>query len=84
MFLRSDCDLTNVGLGNCEFVLTKREFYTYSAIPLDDVRITGGDLLNVTIYVHPDILDEVVKMDGITFINHIGIAEIDNRQPKSR
>lgn len=74
-----NCNLTGVGFGNCDFVLTKQKSFLRNVIPLRDVSVRGGDIINATIFVHPDTFAEVRKMPGITFVNQTGDEEIDSR-----
>lgn len=72
------CNLIGVSFGNCDMILTKNNMYIYNVIPIFDCSIIGGEMLNATIYVHPDMLQQLKNTSGITFVNLTGDPELDN------
>ncbi|WP_170005135.1 hypothetical protein [Pseudopontixanthobacter vadosimaris] len=79
IFFLRNCHLNGVGFGNCEFILTKTELVLNNVIPFQDVSIRGGDILSVTVFVHPSNFDQIKSVPGITFLNQTGDEEVDSR-----
>lgn len=70
--------LINTGFGNCDMILTKAETFIYNVIPVFDTSIVGGEIINATIYVHPDMLPLLKDTPGLKFVNLTGVPELDN------
>jgi hypothetical protein len=76
-FIRN-CTLIGMSFGNCDMILTKKAMQIYNVIPFFDCSLLGGELINATIYVHPDMLDQLKTTPGLKFVNLTGDPDLDS------
>lgn len=74
-----NCNLIGIRFGNCDMILTKDVTNIFNVIPFHNCSILGGEILNATIFVHPNMLSEIKKTPGLYFVNLTGDPELDSQ-----
>jgi hypothetical protein len=82
LLIMSNNTLSHISFQNCDYIVTKRELFLYNAIGLDHVTVIGGEIIDATIFLHPDALG-LMEQSGqkIYYPTLTGNAEIDSRLP---
>lgn len=75
-------NMYGAGFRNCNFLAIRDDRPVAGAIFLDDVRITGGFLENLTIFMQPQVV-QGMRNSNMPFLNMTGIPELD-RVPNHR
>lgn len=73
--------LMNSGFNSCDMILVKQEVFMRNGIALEACSIFDCELIECTIFVHPDLFPSFREIPGIHFINLTGDQEIDSRPP---
>ena len=75
--LVSHVELNGVNFLACDFVVLRLKRRVYNVIKLNNVKIRGGTMSMVTLFIPPDMVDDLAKAPGFKFATLTGNAIID-------